>query len=73
MIEVLPFTSIQSFTQIVVMILRMGVPSDRFMAVVEELYYKRKNEAGLEEICLINYSLAKCGRKVDTSIADKID
>ena len=73
MIEVLPTTSIQSFTQIIVMILRMGIPSEKFMTAVEELYYKRKYEAGFTEICLINYSLAKCGRKIDTSIAEKID
>lgn len=42
MIEILPHSSMQSFTQIVVMISRMGPMSQEFAHEVEKLYWKRR-------------------------------
>lgn len=63
----------QSFTQIVVMISRMGTMSEDFAHIVEKLYWKRREEFGPLEINLINYALAKNGRKIDTSLVEKVD
>jgi hypothetical protein len=68
MMQILPHSSMQSFTQIVVMISRMGPMNEEFAKHVEKLYWKRKEEFGPLEINLINYALAKNGRKIDTSL-----
>jgi len=64
----LPFSSHQSFTQIVTAISRMGGMSEEFGHIVEKLYWKRREEFSPLEMNLISYVLAKNGKKIDAQL-----
>lgn len=64
----LPFSSNQSFTQIVTTISRMGGMSEEFSHIVEKLYWKRREDFSPLEMNLINYVLAKNGKKIDAQL-----
>jgi hypothetical protein len=69
----LPFSSHQSFTQIVTTISRMGGMSEEFSHIVEKLYWKRREELTPLETNLVNYVLAKNGKKIDAQLIEIIE
>lgn len=46
----------------------MGGMSEEFSHIVEKLYWKRRDEFSPLEMNLINYVLAKNGKKIDTQL-----
>ncbi len=51
----------------------MGGMSEEFGHIVEKLYWKRKEEFSPLEMNIINYVLAKNGKKIDTQIIHIIE
>lgn len=69
----LPHSSHQSFTEIVVAISRMGGMSEEFCHIVQKLYWKKKEQFSALQLNLLNYVLAKNNRKIDPSLIQNVN